>query len=170
HGESPGSRTAWRMFIDEIADMAQRLGPLHAVIGHSAGGLAMMAARRIHGLQARHYVCVCSPSHPFPPIRSVRQRLNPRETLVARYREHIAGQFDTDWDTLAAGHAFDGAGRELLLFYDTADKFVEHTEGDRLLALCPQATLQKSAGQGHARVLASPELLAATRAFIDHDG
>jgi pimeloyl-ACP methyl ester carboxylesterase len=167
HGDSVGERTAWRCFIDEPAELATTLGePLHACIGHSAGGLAMMAARRIHRLQARRFVCVCAPSHPFPPIRAIRQRLNPRPTLIERYQAFIAGQFGTDWPRLEAGEAFAGAAQELMLFYDPKDRFVDHSEGDRILAWCTGATLVKSSGHGHARVLSSDELARAVGAFI----
>lgn len=168
HGDSAGTRTAWRCFIDDIAELSRSLGePLHAAIGHSAGGLALMGARRIHGLQASRYVCVCAPSHPFPPIRAIRQRLDPRPALVERYQAFIAGQFDTDWQRLAEGHAFVGMGRELLLFYDQGDRFVDHTEGDRIQAWCTGATLVKSTNLGHSRVLAAPELEAAIASFVE---
>ena len=48
HGSSPGHRTAWADFIADIASLSQSLGQeVYAYIGHSAGGLAMMATRAI---------------------------------------------------------------------------------------------------------------------------
>lgn len=167
HGDSAGQRTSWRSFIDDVAALPRSLGQeVHAFVGHSAGGLAMMAARALRGLAAQRYVCVCAPSHPFPPIRAIRQRFDPRPVLIERYQAFIARQFGTEWHQLEAGHAFAGAGPELLLVYDEGDRFVEHVEGDRIQALCPGAQLVKPTRCGHTRVLATRELERAVGEFL----
>lgn len=167
HGDSQGTRTGWRHFIDDVAALSAALDDeIHAYVGHSAGGLAMMAARAIKGIRARRYVCVSAPSHPFPPIRAVRERLDPSPRLVSAYQDDIARQFDADWPQLESGHAFAGAGSDLLLFYDQADRFVDHAEGDRIQAWCRGARLIKSSGHGHTRVLAAAELEQAVGSFL----
>jgi pimeloyl-ACP methyl ester carboxylesterase len=167
HGDSPGSRTAWRYFIDDIAELVRDLGesPL-ALIGHSAGGLAMMAARAIKGLRATRYVCICSPSHPFPPVRTIKQRIDPPEPVFDLYRAYLARQFDTTWSEMEAGRAFAQAGPELLLFYDEDDRFVDHREGDRIHSWCRGATLRKTTNYGHGKVLSAPELAEAVIDFL----
>lgn len=158
HGGSPGSRTRWEWLIRDVAAAAQAFGPLHAAVGHSAGGLALMAARGLHGLHARRYACICAPSHPFPPVRAIAQRLDPRPGVLALYQEYLARQFGTDWRTLATGSAFSGSGADMLLVYDEKDRFVPHAEGDRILALCPGARLVKTRDFGHTRILGTPDL------------
>jgi len=159
HGDSGGEHPQWRHFIDDVTALTTALGSeVFAFVGHSAGGLAMMAARALQGLTARAYVCVCTPSHPFPPVRAVRERLNPPERVIARYREDLARQFETTWRELEQGRAFAGAGTELLLVYDRSDRFVDHREGDRIHSWCPGATLIKTAAHGHSRILAAREL------------
>ncbi|MCF8150412.1 MAG: alpha/beta hydrolase [Burkholderiaceae bacterium] len=170
HGDSPGRRTGWRHFVEDTAAISETLGEgVHAYIGHSAGGLAMMAARAIKGIAARRFVCVCAPSHPFPPIRAVRQRLSPRPAQIENYKNYIAGQFDSDWDQLESGRAFAGAGADLLLFYDEKDRYVDHTEGDRIQTWCPGAQLIKTGSYGHSRVLAAPELERAITGFLQSE-
>ena len=177
HGASPGRHTRWSHLIDDGAALIQSLGDpdIHALIGHSAGGLALMAARALHGIGARHLVCICAPAWPHPPIRTIRQRLNPPERVIDAYRAVLARQFRTSWDRLEAGHAYAGAGRELLLVYDRADRFVDHGDGDLVLGWCPGATLIKTASHGHTRILAAPELadlvagsIAAGEAQVQH--
>jgi len=171
HGSSHGKRTGWRHFIDDVAALTATLNEeVHAYVGHSAGGLGMMAARALKKLRARFYVCICAPSHPFPPIRAVQQRLAPAPHLLADYQAFIARQFGTSWRELEAGQAFAGAGADLMLFYDKADRFVDHTEGDRLVALCRGARLFKSADHGHSKVLGSTELEEALSAFLIGQG
>lgn len=166
HGGSPGNRTRWEWLIRDVAEAARTFGPLHAAVGHSAGGLALMAARGLHGLRAQRYACVCAPSHPFPPVRAIAQRLDPRPGVLARYQDYLARQFRTDWQTLATGCSFSGAGADTLLVYDAKDRFVPHDEGDRLKALCPQATLVKTQAHGHTRILGTEELARVVGDFL----
>lgn len=53
-------------------------------------------------------------------------------------------QFDSSREQLEAGTALAGAGTDLLLFYDHNDRFIGHTEGNRVAALCPGARLVKT--------------------------
>lgn len=159
HGASPGRSTAWRFFIRDVAALAEALqSPVHALVGHSAGALTMMAARRVKGLQAQRYVCIAGPSFPFPPLEAVRQRLDPPEGVLDGYREHLARSFSTSWAALEAGSSFEGAGEGLLLVYDEGDRYVPHSQGDRILSLCPGARLVKTTGHSHTRILQAPEL------------
>jgi pimeloyl-ACP methyl ester carboxylesterase len=170
HGASPGKRTRWEWLIRDVALAAQSFGPLHAAMGHSAGGLAIMAARGLKGLRAKRYACICAPSHPFPPVRAIQSRLEPRPGVIARYQDYLARQFETDWATLSGGCAFAGAGADTLLVYDEKDRFVPHSEGDRIQALCPQARLVKTRDYGHTRILATPELSRIAGEFLAAPG
>lgn len=167
HGDAKDRRARWSYFLRDVAALTRVLGEeAHAYVGHSAGALTMMAARRAHGLRAGRYVAICAPSHPYPPISAVRQRLDPRPGVVEAYKAFIAGQFGVPWAELESGSAWDGVGEDLLLFYDEADRFVDHTEGDRIAGLCPGARLVKTKTHGHVRVLAAPELADAVGAFL----
>jgi pimeloyl-ACP methyl ester carboxylesterase len=172
HGASAGHRTSWHAFVDDIAHASASLagGKAAAVIGHSAGGLAAMAARSVHGLAAECWACICAPSHPFPPIRAVQQRLNPPAQVLDRYRAHIASAFGVSWAALEDGAAFRDPPERLQLVYDPHDRFVDHTEGDRVHAWCPKAELVKTAGHGHAKVLASAELVDVLGRFLGVQG
>ncbi len=170
HGESPGGRPEWAHFIDDIAALTHSLGkPVHAYVAHSAGGLTTMAARGLKAITASRYLCICAPSHPFPPIDVLRKRLNPPARVIDGYRRFIADQFGAGWDDLAAGSAYAGAGSDLLLFYDKADRFVGHEEGDRIARRCPGAGLMKTDSYGHMRVLEAPELAEAAARFLLQD-
>lgn len=167
HGESPARHARWAYFLDDIAELARGLDqPVHAWIGHSAGGLAVMTARRTHGIRAARYACVCAPSHPYPPIVVVDRTLNPPAPLLDRYRTYIAGQFRTDWSALESGAVFAGAGAELLLVYDATDRYLRPGDGDRIAALCPGARLLTLSGYGHQKIMAAPELVQAAGDFL----
>jgi pimeloyl-ACP methyl ester carboxylesterase len=54
----------------------------------------------------------------------------------------------------------------MLLVYDQTDRFVNHSEGDRLRELCPGATLFKTNGYSHQKILEAPEVVQAVSEFL----
>ena len=170
HGDSPKRHTRWEYFLRDIAAVSQSLHEeAYAYVGHSAGGLAMMAARALKGIHARRYACVCAPSFPFPPINVIRKKLNPKEAVLENYKKYIAKQFETTWEKLQAGCSYANAGSNTLLFYDETDRFVDHSEGDRIQALCPGARLVKTSAYSHQKILAAPELAQTLGAFLQKE-
>lgn len=166
HGESAGERPSWRHFIADVAEAAAQLGPIHTCVGHSAGGLAMIAARAMGRIRASSYACICTPSHPFPPIRAIKQLLNPPPHVLDACRNDIAREFETTWDRLEDGAPWRTAVEPLLLVYDRNDRFIDHAEGKRILRRAPHACLIKTSGYGHTRVLATNELARALLEFL----
>lgn len=168
HGDSPKRHTRWEYFLKDIAALSQSLQEdIHAYVGHSAGALTMMAARHLKGIHAKRYVCICAPSYPFPPINVVQKKLNPKKEVLERYKDYIAEQFDTTWKQLQTGCSYADAGPDMLLFYDETDRFVNHSEGDRIQTLCPGAQLIKTNIYSHQKILAAPELAQAVGEFLE---
>jgi pimeloyl-ACP methyl ester carboxylesterase len=167
HGSSPKSYTSWSCFLKDLDSLVRSLrADLYAMVGHSAGGLSMMAARHLKGLRAQRYVCIAAPSHPFPPINVLEKRLNPPSNIVEAYKRYIADQFDSTWDELQRGKAYEHVGSNLLLIYDEKDRFVDHTEGDKILELCPGAQLIKTKSYGHTGVIAAAQTISAVSSFL----
>lgn len=167
HGDSPKRNTRWAYFVRDIAAASKLASSdVYAFVGHSAGALSMMATRRLRGIRAVRYVCICAPSHPFPPIRAIRSKLDPTTPVVDAYQAYIAGQFETTWEQLELGTSYAGAGPDTLLVYDEADRFVDHTEGDKIRSLCPGARLVKTEAYGHVKVLGTPELAQIVGSFL----
>jgi len=168
HGSSPQRHTDWEHFIVDIAALTQSLHQeVYAYVGHSAGALTMMAARGLKNIGASRYVCICAPSHPFPPIEVIRKKLGPRNRVLELYKNYIAGQFNDTWERLSTGRSFTNTGSDLLLFYDESDRFVNHTEGDKIRSLCPGARLIKTSVYGHMKILMAPELTQAIGEFLN---
>jgi pimeloyl-ACP methyl ester carboxylesterase len=157
HGDSPGWRTSWRCFLDDIAAFAASFDDrIHGWIGHSAGALCLLALRRMGALQAQRWVGLCPPSHPYPPIDQIRMRLAPADTVLAACQVAISKEFGVDWRVLEQGHAFQGLGPETLLVHDTGDRYLRSGNCDRLRVVCPEARFAITENLGHSRILASP--------------
>lgn len=167
HGDSPGRHTHWRYFLRDIPGLADSLGHnVYAYVGHSAGALTMMAARHAGTISAAKYVCICAPSHPFPPISVIQKKLAPGPGIIERYKTFIAQQFGTSWDALYPGLVYEGLGPDVLLFYDKTDRFVNHSEGDKIAAIALGARLIKTDRYSHTSILTSPELLSEACEFL----
>jgi pimeloyl-ACP methyl ester carboxylesterase len=158
HGESKESVASWENFFRDLHEVSNALGILFAFVGHSAGGLALMASRQIKSVKAQRHICICAPAYPHPPVQAIEKRLNPSVVLLDRYRDFLAKQFHSSWQALENGEAFAGAGQETLLIYDHSDRYIPHTEGDRIQAWRPTTNLIKTDGHGHSRILSSQEL------------
>jgi pimeloyl-ACP methyl ester carboxylesterase len=170
HGNSAGTATAWSHFVDDLASLARELqAPVRAIVGHSAGGLAAMVAQW-HGLvEAERYVCIASPSYPYPPLEGVARRLAPPAGLLRRYRTYLADQLRAQWSQLEACEAFAGLGDRLLLIYDEKDRFVSHTQADRIASVCTGARVHKTSEYGHTRLLLAPQVREEVCRFVADD-
>jgi pimeloyl-ACP methyl ester carboxylesterase len=160
-------RTRWEYFLRDIGAVARALNnDVHAYVAHSAGALTMMAARHSQGIRAKRYICICAPSYPFVPIEVIERRLSPRRAVLDRYQDSIARQFELSWQDLTSGAAFHELDAELLLVYETCDRIVPHSEGDRIRALCSRVHLIKTDGYTHQTILSAPELRVAAEQFL----
>jgi pimeloyl-ACP methyl ester carboxylesterase len=165
HGDSAEREVRWEFFMRDIAAVIAQ-GPVAGLVGHSAGGLAMMAARKQYRLRVDRFVCISAPHHPYPPLREIRRRLDPGERVCERYRRYLEEQFQSDWASLENGVAWSGAGEELLLCYDAKDRYVDPGDGERIAATCAGSRLIRTDGYGHARILSAPEIVDAITGFV----
>jgi len=167
HGESGGRRISFRRFVNEVGMLARELvHPIHALVGHSAGGLTMMAARAA-GVRADHYVCLNAPRAPYPPMATLRRLLAPRGAVLERCRQHFYSQFDFNPEDLerAAAFRYSGQGR-LLLVYDRDDEQVSHADAELIARNWPDVVVVKTSGHGHHRVLKSDVVHAEVGRFL----
>ena len=162
HGDARAEKIGFATFIADTREIVAYLGaPIHALIGHSAGALAMMRARALHEVRAARYAVIAAPIYPYVPLASMRARGAP-DAALEHVKSILADQFQTEWSTLAAGVAFSPEqGKPLLAIYDTMDERVSHTDADFLERHWPGCKVLKTSGHGHNRILQAPETVAA---------
>ncbi len=167
HGASRAEKVGFHTFINDTRDLVLHLNePIHALVGHSAGALAMMRARALHAIGADRYVVISAPLFPYVPLDTMRQR-GATEEALDHIKAVLCDQFESSWSALTRGDAFTSeAGKPLLAIYDKSDDRVRHTDADRLATLWPDATILKTDGFGHNRILQAPETLDATAEFV----
>jgi pimeloyl-ACP methyl ester carboxylesterase len=166
HGLSASKPLGFDRFMDDAQALQHATDPSpHAWIGHSAGALALLSARRTHGIRALRYVAIAAPCHPYVPVDRLRGA-GVREAVLDELKRLIAAQFSAPWAALEAGAAWQpGASARLLLAYDEDDEVVHPCNGDKIQSVWPGATRLRTRGFGHNRLLGSPALI---EAALDH--
>lgn len=164
HGRSPGDYASPTTFSDAVLESRPEFGRLHAVIGHSMGGGAMLHALS-SGLEAERAVVISSPAHYAEVLERTSRRLAlPQRAREAFFRrmEQLAG---VPTSALDIGALAAGFGGELLVVHDRRDRAVPYADGERIAARA-NAPLLSTEGLGHARLLADPGVTAAVADFI----
>jgi pimeloyl-ACP methyl ester carboxylesterase len=164
HGRSPGAYASPIAFSDALLESQPELGPVHAVIGHSMGGGAVLYALA-NGLSAARAVVVASPADYADVLRRQSQRLalpeRAERAFVARM-ERLTGVPTTALDIGKLGARFKG---ELMVVHDRSDRVVPFADGERI-ARVASAPLYVTSGLGHGRVLQDPGVAATVARFI----
>jgi pimeloyl-ACP methyl ester carboxylesterase len=167
HGDSRAEKIGFFTFINDTADIAAHLGkPIFAMIGHSAGALAMMRARALHAVAAERYVVIAAPLYPYVPLESMQARGAPDDAL-AYVKAILSDQFRTTWTSLVEGVAYDPEkDKPLLAVYDKSDERVRHADAERIAARWPGTSVVLTEGFGHNRILQAEETLEAVSRFL----
>lgn len=178
HGQSGpgrlgGRRTTLAEFAEALAAVVAVTGPAHAVVAHSAGSNAAALAVR-DGLAVDRLVFVAPLANPLPYLHAFARliglghRTRPR---LLRRLTRIVGRDLADFDVPARAAQAEPGRRlpRLLMVHDRADREARYAEGRALAAAWPNARLLTTEGLGHRRILADPEVVEATVAFLtDH--
>jgi pimeloyl-ACP methyl ester carboxylesterase len=168
HGDSRREAVGFDTFISDAATLTQHVGePVFAWIGHSAGGLGMMASRALRGVRAERYVCISTPRFPYVPLEAIKHFYGVGDQILDLVKVHLAAQFESDWQTLEGGAAYQcELASKLLLAYDIDDESVRHADADRIAERWPGATIVKTRKFGHNKILQSPEVREQTLSFL----
>jgi pimeloyl-ACP methyl ester carboxylesterase len=151
HGRSAGRRVTLADMARAVRGVADALGPLAAVVGHSLGATAALLALR-DGLDARAAVLIAPPGEPGPYLRAFTRvvGLGPRhDPGVRREIERRVGPFER-FDARAAARALAIPG---LVLHDVGDRQVPFEDGVAIAEGWPGSELRAVEGLGHRRLL-----------------
>lgn len=165
HGDSPGRTTTLASMAEVLRTVAERVGPVEAVVAHSFGGAATTIALA-RGLEVRRAVYVA----PLYTVGGTVDRfmtslgLSPdarRQFDAALAHANLASRDQLEGRELAPAMA-----APLLVVHDRDDREVPYAEGVATVGTWPGAQLLTTAGLGHRRVLADPEVVSAVVDFV----
>lgn len=164
HGRSPGKRADPVTFSDALLESAPELGRLHAVIGHSMGGGAVMHALA-NGLSASRAVLVAAPSAYKDVLARIARSIGLPGAATARFfasMERFTGLPSGQLDIAQLARRSDAP---VLVVHDRNDRVVPFADGRRIADIAG-AELLATEGLGHARLLKDANVAAAVLRFL----
>lgn len=169
HGESPGRRTYLIDWIDALGELQRSHGRIHAMVGHSLGGLAtLIAAGR--GVQVDRVVTIAAPADADLLLSQFRATLGYDERTAAAVRDRFTARyFPGEADPFARLSPLRSPlpdAVSLLAVHDERDRVVPFGELGRLAAAHPSARVVTTTGLGHNRVLTADPVLDAVVDFL----
>ncbi|MDP2332028.1 MAG: alpha/beta hydrolase family protein [Reyranella sp.] len=169
HGESVGHELTAVKFVAAIERTMERLGPMHAVVGHSMGG-AMSLSSIAHRGGAARVVLVAAPSALKRELLRFASAvgLSRRGTaaFIASVEKHVGRPAD-DFDVR---HIAGKVDLPVLLIHDQNDRQVPVMEAARTAHVLSTAELMVTHGLGHNRLLADKAVVSAIAGFVAGSG
>ncbi len=166
HGASTGDHSSLPEFARILKAVAERVGPLHAVIGHSLGGSAAAVALR-DGLEAGRLVLIGAMAEPVDATRRFARMLGFTERVRRMMQARIERREGMGFDFAGVASTAERANRPTLVIHDLGDKDVPWSDAERYALLYPDARLLSTNGLGHTRILKSALVIAAILRFLD---
>jgi pimeloyl-ACP methyl ester carboxylesterase len=165
HGRSDGWRSTLPQFVRALFAVQARIGPLHAVVAHSLGSLAMAHAAA-RGLAAERLVMVSPPIAPAVFIHGFAAAFGLGPGLARRMREAIQQREGVPLDQFEPGWLGPRVMQPTLVLHDRDDRAAPLSAAQQLTRALPRARLHITEGLGHRRILADSSVAAAVIAHL----
>ena len=175
HGESvPGPSGRRRATLIEIADAIKAAvaegGPVHGVVAHSGGCMALALAMQ-DGLEVPRaaFVAPLADFAPYVPLFLSRLGIGQKtaDLLIHRVEERVGVPISA-FDMVAMAPEF--SSTELLLIHDRDDAETSWEGSAAIAGAWPGARLVTTTGLGHNRILRHPEILTEITSFMNRMG
>jgi pimeloyl-ACP methyl ester carboxylesterase len=166
HGATPGKRTNILECAGVLLALQERVGPLHAAITHSFGGMVLAYAMN-HGLSVQRAVLIGAPADVDYLVESFSRTLNMHAAVVQDLRRRLERRFEKDfWARISTASNARHLTSPALIVHDELDTRVPWQQGERIAAAWPGARFLKSHGLGHIHILRDRETIRVIVDFI----
>lgn len=163
HGATPGKRSSAPELARAVGAVLESVGPVHAIVAHSMGAASSVLATQ--GAPTTPLVMLA-------PARDARL-FTGRFAWAMGFDDAQRARFEAALER-NVGHALSSLDvaqhpRDVpvLVVHDELDKEIPIEEGARIAATWPRATLVRTRGLGHVRLLRDPEVVARAVAFVE---
>lgn len=168
HGDTAGSISSLFHFARAIHAMAAAFGPFHAVVAHSMGGAATTWALHTESF-ARRVAMVAPPIDVRDFTRHLGSLLGLDDDVRTRLHRRLGVRFGVAVEDLRAEALAPGMRAPLLVVHDEDDRDVPIRCGELYAARWPGATLVRTRGLGHHRILRDDSVVRALVRFVAED-
>ncbi len=165
HGFSLGSRASVVDFRDAVIAVAERLGPLHGLIGHSLGATSATLALATERISALRVVLIAPAREPRLFLGRIADTLalSParRQGMFERVRAQVG-----DFDALDVSKLAPLRHEPLLVVHAQNDRLIPFEEGRAIASAWPQAQLLAPERLGHRKLLEDPNIIERAVSFV----
>jgi len=154
HGESPGQISDLPRFRDCLAEVLRQHAPVHAVVGHSLGGGAVLTV--LAEIPHHHPEKICLfgvPSDMDYILESFAMMLGLEGKARANLRERFTAHFGRPAAAISVAAAAPSVRIPVLVVHDEEDNVAPFAQGQALATAIPHATLWRTQGLGHSGAL-----------------
>ena len=168
HGRSTGRFASLPEFARALRAVADQVGEVYGVVGHSLGGAAACVAMHA-GLEARRVVLVAAPAdvQRFTQEFGDYLRIPPRTRQVMR--RNLEARLKMRLEDLHIPTLVRTLSVPALVVHDREDVEVPFASGEEIARAFPRARLIATSGLGHRAILRDPEVVRQTVAFLRED-
>ena len=154
HGTSTGRLSDLPRFRDSLAEVLRRHSPVHAVIGHSLGGGAVLTVLAETAEYHPRKICLFGvPSDMDYILGSFAMMLGLKYAARASLRERFAAHFGRPAAAISVAAAATSVRMPVLIVHDEEDNVAPIAQGTALAAAIPHAIMWRTRGLGHSGAL-----------------
>jgi pimeloyl-ACP methyl ester carboxylesterase len=167
HGKSGGKQTNLIEFDSVLNIVVKTVGEPVAIIAHSFGGVAALYAIA-NGLPVKKVINISSPTIGDEIINTYLKTIQGSAATGEAFKRYMVKMYNKSFDEFSALHIIQHVPPDLklLLIHDARDKEVTIEHPLALLNVYPGATLLKTSGLGHTRILKDDDIINRCLGFI----
>jgi pimeloyl-ACP methyl ester carboxylesterase len=167
HGDSPGRLSDLHRFRDCLAEVLRTHSPVHAVVGHSLGGAAILTVLAETAEHHPRRICLFGvPSDMDYILESFAMMLGLEAPAKANLRQRFERRFGRSAKSVSVAAAAPSVRIPLLVVHDDDDNVAPIAQGLALVEAIPGATLWRTRGLGHSGGLRDPATIARVVEFL----
>jgi pimeloyl-ACP methyl ester carboxylesterase len=167
HGDSRGRSADLPRFRDSLAQVLREHEPIHAVIGHSLGGGAVLTVLAETADHHPKKICLFGvPGDMDYILESFAMMLGLKPPALANLRARFMKKFGRSASAVSVAAAAPSVRVPVLVVHDEDDNVAPFAQGSALAAAIPGAQLLTTRGFGHSGALRDAATIARVVAFL----
>ena len=167
HGESPGRQSDLLRFRDCLAEVLRTHSPVHAVVGHSLGGGALLTVLAETTEHHPGRICLFGvPSDMDYILESFAVMLGLDDVTRESLRRRFTARFGRSAKDISVAAAAPSVRIPVLVVHDDEDNVAPIAQGLAMVEAIEGAQLWRTKGLGHSGALRDPATIERVVAFI----
>jgi pimeloyl-ACP methyl ester carboxylesterase len=167
HGESPGRQSDLLRFRDCLAEVLRTHSPVHAVVGHSLGGGALLTVLAETTEHHPSKICLFGvPSDMDYILESFAVMLGLEQPARDSLRRRFTARFGRSAKDISVAAAAPSVRMPVLVVHDEEDNVAPIAQGLALAGAIEGAILWRTQGLGHSGALRDPATIERVVTFI----